>query len=267
MPFSFVMHLHPALVNGLTCSRHGEEAMREVFGGEPVWIPSANPGYTLSKLVKTAMDAYNEERHKPASVIFLQNHGIFAGADGVVGIKEQYGGIMEKIGARIKRKPDFSGLTVTTGVNTTGKIREVAGTLAQLSGSAAFMDGGEIASLIKDHSSFALVSSAFTPDHIVYSGSDPLFTEAEDEDGIREAWKAYVQKTGREPKITAVQNMGVFGVAATEKAAGLALALFKNAVETAVYSESFGGPLFMTADKINFINNWEAERFRSSVST
>jgi rhamnose utilization protein RhaD (predicted bifunctional aldolase and dehydrogenase) len=267
MPFAFVMHLHPALVNGITCSQMGEVAMRKVFGEEPVWIPSTNPGYTLSKLVKTAMDAYIEERNKPASIIFLQNHGVFVGVDDVGGIKEQYGGIMEKIGARIKRKPDFTGLTVTTGANTTGKIREIAETLAELSGSAAFMEGGEITFLVKDRSSFAMASSAFTPDHIVYSGSDPLFTEAENESGIREVWENHVQKTGREPKITAVQNLGVFGVAATEKAAGLALALFKNAVETAVYAESFGGPLFMTADKIDFINNWEAERFRSSVST
>jgi rhamnose utilization protein RhaD (predicted bifunctional aldolase and dehydrogenase) len=267
MPFAFIMHLHPALVNGLTCSRRGETAMREVFGEEPLWIPSTNPGYTLSKLVKTAMDAYSKKRHKSASVIFLQNHGVFVGADDADGIKDHYGGIMEKIGTRIKREPDFTGLTVTTGANTIGTIREIARTLAELSGSAAFMSGGEIASLVRDRSSFAPVSSAFTPDHIVYSGSDPLFTEAEDEAGIREAWKVHVQKTGREPKITAVQNMGVFGVAATEKAAGLALLLFKNAVITAVYAESFGGPLFMTVDKINFINNWEAEHFRSSVST
>jgi rhamnose utilization protein RhaD (predicted bifunctional aldolase and dehydrogenase) len=241
--------------------------MREIFGEEPVWIPSANPGYTLSKLVKTAMDAYSEERHKTASVIFLQNHGVFAGADDVGGIKEQYGGIMEKIGAKIKRKPDFIGLTVTAGANTTGKIREIARTLAELSGRAAFMAGGEIASLVKDRSSFAPASSAFTPDHIVYSGSDPLFTEAEDEAGIWKAWETHVEKTGREPKITAVQNLGVFGVAATEEAANLALLLFKDTVTTAVYVESFGGPLFMAADKISFINNWEAERFRSNVST
>jgi rhamnose utilization protein RhaD (predicted bifunctional aldolase and dehydrogenase) len=266
MPFAFVMHLHPALVNGITCSRHGEAAMKEVFGEEPVWIPSTNPGYTLSKLVKTSMDVYSEDRHKTASIIFLQNHGVFVGADDVSGIKKQYGGIMEKIGAKIKRKPDFTSLTITAGANTTGKIREIAGTLAELAGRAAFMGGGEIASLVKDRSSFAPASSAFTPDHIVYSGSDPLFTEAEDEAGIWKAWKAHVEKTGREPKITAVQNLGVFGAASTEEAANMALLLFKDTVTTAVYAESFGGPLFMTDDKISFINNWEAERFRVTVS-
>jgi len=61
--------------------------------------------------------------------------------------------------------------------------------------------------------------------------------------------------------------MGIFAAAATEKAANIALDLFRDSVKVAIYAESFGGPLFMTADKIDFINNWEVERFRSSVST
>ncbi|MDR2718491.1 MAG: class II aldolase/adducin family protein [Treponema sp.] len=266
LPFAFIAHLHPALVNGLTCSLHGEAAMREIFGKEPIWIPSVNPGYILCGLVKAAMDAYSEEYRKPASVVFLQNHGVFVGADSVDGIKEQYGGIMDKIGDRIKRKPDFSGLTVTTGSNDDGTIRAIIRTLAELAGSAAFMGGGEIAALVKNRSSFAPVSSAFTPDHIVYSGSDPLFSETADDAGISYAWKDHVQKTGRNPKIAAVKGLGVFGAAVTEKAARFALDLFLDTVKIAIYAESFGGPLFMTQEQINFINNWEVERFRSTVS-
>jgi hypothetical protein len=37
-------------------------------------------------------------------------------------------------------------------------------------------------------------------------------------------------------------------------------------VKVAVYTESFGGPLFMPPDQIAFINNWEVERYRSKVS-
>ncbi|MDR0486759.1 MAG: class II aldolase/adducin family protein [Treponema sp.] len=266
LPFAFIAHLHPALVNGVTCSRQGEAAMREMFGKEPIWIPSVNPGYILSRLVKTAMDAYREEHQKSASVIFLQNHGIFAGAANVDGIKEQFSGIMDKIGARTKRKPGFSGLTITTGSDTAGAIASVLGVLTELSGSAAFMGGGEIAAFVKDSSCFAPVSSAFTPDHIVYSGSDPLFTEASDDAGIRHAWEAHVQKTGRKPKIIAVKDLGIFSAASTEKAACFALDLFRDTVKIAVYADSFGGPFFMTQEQIDFINNWEAERFRSRVS-
>ncbi|NCB02972.1 MAG: class II aldolase [Spirochaetia bacterium] len=31
IPFRFVVHLHPAIVNGLTCSLSGKEAMKQLF--------------------------------------------------------------------------------------------------------------------------------------------------------------------------------------------------------------------------------------------
>jgi rhamnose utilization protein RhaD (predicted bifunctional aldolase and dehydrogenase) len=268
MPFGFVVHLHPALVNGLTCSQRGEEAMREIFGEKALWIPSTNPGYVLSKRAKTTMDAYNASHGEAAAVIFLQNHGVFVGDNGADGIKEKYNEIMQKIGARIKKQPDFTNekwymdSTFTSG----GAIDEILSTLAELAGAAVFLHSREITSLFKDRASFAPVSSAFTPDHIVYAGSDPLFTEANTAAGIRAAWESHTAKIGRNPKIAAVQGLGVFGAAATEKAASLALDLFIDSVKVAVYSESFGGPRFMTRDEIDFINNWEAERFRTSVS-
>jgi len=139
-------------------------------------------------------------------------------------------------------------------------------TLSELAGAAAFMQSAEISALTKDRSSFAPVCSAFTPDHIVYAGSNPLFSEAATADEIRGDWESHVQKTGRSPKIIGVKGLGVFSAAVTEKAAQLALDLFKDAVKVAVYAESFGGGSFMLQDKIDFINNWEVERFRSAVS-
>jgi rhamnose utilization protein RhaD (predicted bifunctional aldolase and dehydrogenase) len=263
IPFAFVVHLHPALVNGLTCSQQGEQAVREIFGNDAVWIPSANPGYTLAVQVKNEVDAYYIKHHKPASIIFLQNHGVFVGADSVDGIKTTYGEIMSKIGARIKKQ--FSN---------EDPIMKIAKTLEEIAGASVILVDGHIAALVKDRASFAPVSSAFTPDHIVYAGSNPLFIEinsgvsdaALQEAALKKAWKDHVERTGRNPKIVAIQGMGVFGVAPTEKAALLALDLFRDAVKIAFYSESFGGPLFMAQDKIDFINNWEAERFRSNVS-
>ena len=67
LPFAFVVHLHPALVNGLTCSRRGETAMREIFGEEAVWIPIANPGFILSKIVKSAIDDFSAAHGKTST--------------------------------------------------------------------------------------------------------------------------------------------------------------------------------------------------------
>jgi rhamnose utilization protein RhaD (predicted bifunctional aldolase and dehydrogenase) len=260
IPSTFVVHLHPALVNGLTCSQQGEQFVKEIFDNDAIWIPSTNPGYTLAILVKNALDAYYNKYCKSASIIFLQNHGIFVGADNIDSIKSIYSEIMTKIGTKIKRNPDFS--DERREQITDGAIARILTNLSK--GPVAFMYSTEIAKLITDRIAFTSVSSAFTPDHIVYAGSAPLFTEAQTDEGISTAWKNHV--TGN-PKIIVIQDIGIFGTAKTQKAANLALDLFKDAVKIAIYSESFGGPLFMTQDKIDFINNWEAERFRSGIST
>jgi rhamnose utilization protein RhaD (predicted bifunctional aldolase and dehydrogenase) len=271
LPFAYVVHTHPALVNGLTCSQRGEAAAAELFGREALWIPSANPGYILSQAVKAAMEGYTAQRGRPAELILLQNHGVFVGAPSIEGIKEKYARIMEAVESKVRRKPDWGG-----GLSSWGCSGETAGLLAELAEAssggkepwkAVFRRNHEISALVKDRASFRPVSSSFTPDHIVYSGSDPLFVETgAAADLLREAWKEHVDKTRGIPKIAALQGLGVFGIGPSEKAATLALDLFTDTVKVAVYAQAFGGERFMSRDQIDFINNWEVERYRSKVS-
>ena len=269
LPFAFVVHTHPALVNGLTCSQEGENAAAELFGGETIWIPSTNPGYVLSRKVKDALDAYTKQRGRPGALIFLQNHGVFVGADTTGGIEEHYRRIMETVKARIRRAPDLSGE-----VSVYGCSGEVCQALSNLAGGKAvrFSRNTEVALLVRDRRSFFPVSAPLSPDHIVYAGSDPLFVDAPAGDageiiGRLEAdWKQRVEKTGREPKIAAVRDLGVFGIGGSDKTAGLALELFTDAVKAAAYAEAFGGVRFMPPDHVDFINTWEVERYRSKVA-
>jgi rhamnose utilization protein RhaD (predicted bifunctional aldolase and dehydrogenase) len=268
--FTYIVHLHPALVNGLTCSRDGEKAAAELFHGESLWIPSINPGYILSKKVKDAMEAFKARQGKWPEIIFLQNHGVFAGADSVDsagGIKSIYSRIMDTIGGAVTRKPGTAGI-----VNRFGDSDALGEALCAAAGKsragpwyAYFVRNPEIVNFIKDEKSFYPLSSAFTPDHIVYAGSSPLFVE--DAAALEEAWEAHVGKTGLIPKTIAFQGLGVFGLGNAEKTARTATELFIDALKVAVYSESFGGPLFMGKEQIRFINNWEVERYRTNVAS
>ena len=278
LPFAFVVHLHPALVNGLSCSRQGEAAMREIFP-QAIWVASINPGYILSLEVKKALEEYKRKNGRPAEIIFLQNHGVFVGAENTDKIKELYRDIMTRLKGKVKRQPDFGNesreLPGKAGGDKGGEIAETLAALARpgaanaadaASGHALFLSNNEISRLVENSDSFNPVSSAFTPDHIVYAGSDPLFTRAGTKAELEADWEGHLKRTGRPPKIVALQGLGVFGIGASERAALLALELFKDTVKVAVYSESFGGPLFMAQDKIDFINNWEVEAFRTRMA-
>jgi rhamnose utilization protein RhaD (predicted bifunctional aldolase and dehydrogenase) len=270
LPFAYVVHTHPSLVNGLTCSQRGEAASLELFSGDSLWIPSINPGYILSREVKKAAEAFKAAQGKTPDIIFLQNHGVFVGADTVDGVKALYKRIMETLEKKILRKPDFSQRAAAFAIS-----EKLGGELCRLAEKENngvpwrfhFERNAEIAKFVKDRRSFAPVSSAFTPDHIVYAGSDPLFLEnPENPEGIAGDWEKHREKTGRLPKIIACQGLGIFGLGNSEKNAETAAELFIDTVKVAVYAESFGGGRFMDDDQIEFINNWEAERYRANRS-
>ena len=72
-PRRYVLHLHPNLVNGLTCARNGQEAAKKLFPNVP-WVPAGKPGYPLAM-------ALRERAIGGADTILLQNHGVFFAAD------------------------------------------------------------------------------------------------------------------------------------------------------------------------------------------
>jgi hypothetical protein len=175
---------------------------------------------------------------------------------------------MGAIGKKIIREPKLSSPGKGPGEET---VRRFGGELCALAVQAGWEDcrfvfslNAEIEGLVRDRAAFYPVSSAYTPDHIVYAGSDPLFIE--ENTPLEGAWKKHIAETGRAPKTAAVQGLGVFSLGVSEKTAHTAAELFLNAVQLAVYTESFGGPCFMEKDKIDFINNWEVETYRSQVA-
>lgn len=72
-PQRYVLHLHPALVNGLTCAVSGEKEAARLFP-DALWFPSCRPGYTLAKLLSDKINANTQ-------TVLLQNHGVFFAAD------------------------------------------------------------------------------------------------------------------------------------------------------------------------------------------
>jgi rhamnose utilization protein RhaD (predicted bifunctional aldolase and dehydrogenase) len=280
LPYSYVIHTHPSLINGITCSKEGAEAAERIFAGQAgnasiaLWIPSVNPGYILSLTVKKAMDDYKARTGKDAEIIFLQNHGVFVGANTTEKIKAIYENIVEKINAHIKHKPDLSGEVSSFGLSE--KIIPMLEKIAESDGAGKrfvrFRRNVGIISVVENRAAFLPVSSALSPDHIVYAGSDPLFVETNTENldqissDIKAAWDNHIKVKGKAPKTVAIQGLGVFGIGTSEKAAGLAIDLFVDAIKVAVYTEAFGGVQFMPQDQIDFINNWEVERYRTNVS-
>jgi len=250
LPFTYVVHLHPALVNGLTCAVEGASYAKKLFP-EALWIESVKPGFLLADTIRKALAPL---RSVP-SLIVLQNHGIFVGGESPEEIDGLYRHVLSTLRANLKRDVDERPAAIDPAI--LGPIEKELETL--FTEEVAYFHSNDTRSLLGSEESFYPVSSAFTPDHIVYSGFKPLFVPKGR--SITEAFETFAKTHGQKPKVVCVQDAGVF--ADGEKP----LMLFIDTVRISVYSESFGGPLFMTDEMIEFIRHWEVEQYRSKVTT
>jgi len=139
-PYRFVLHVHPALVNGLTCSIDGEEISKKLFGessaSPAVWVKSVAPGpglarefnevlckwqsrgYSTVALVTEPNPLLSDDETPPTlphnnpyvpKIAFLQNHGIFIAADSVGEIDDLMSTVMDKLTVEVKEFPDCTG--------------------------------------------------------------------------------------------------------------------------------------------------------------
>ncbi len=258
-PQSYVLHVHPALVNGLTCSKNGENTMRELFP-DAVWVPACKPGYILALECRQAMNTYKELCGKQANLLFLENHGVFYAADTTPELDILAAHVMETLKQQIKRFPDFSKTAFDT-----DRAVSISPVLRMLYGegkpaAVRFITNPEILT-------YNPLTKSLTPDHIVYSKAAQLAVPADaDGDKIKELFNKFTADNGYKPKIVFVESIGMFSCGATIKEAATAEVVFLDAIKIIAYTESFGGVSPMPQFLIDFIINWEVESYRSKVS-
>lgn len=263
-PYTFVLHLHPALVNGLTCGKDGEALCGQLLGEDVVWVPLTKPGYILAQICKEAFDLYKNKSGRDAQVLVLQNHGIFVAADTVAEVDALMEQVMSALKSHVKKAPDFSpaGFDKAAAVELAPAFRMLYGEGENAVGT--FFCNQEIVRLVESEEAIACLMEPFTPDHIVYCKAKPLFLPKGTDP--KSAFEAFVEQNGYRPKIIAVQGLGIFAFGSTKKEAEIAKLLLLDAVKIAVYSRFFGGPLPMNRELVDFILSWEVENYRQKVA-
>ena len=258
----FVLHLHPAMVNGITCGQKGEEVCKKLFP-EAIWIESTKPGYILALLCKEKIDAYKQTAGKEPQVLFLQNHGVFVAADEVAEIDALMEQILSTIRSEVKQMPNRQ--AVEYDADTVEKVKAELAQLYGESAAAVAVVNEDVLVLAASREAFEPVAHSFTPDHIVYCKTEPIYLENAEE--LAEAFAAYEAVHGFKAKIVVIRGLGLFACGASEKDAQTAAMVFEDAIDIAVYSKSFGGALPLEEYLVEFIANWEVESYRAKVSS
>lgn len=266
---SFIVHLHPTLINGLMCSQKAEELTTKLLGEKVLYIPYIDPGYILFKEVEARIRAYTAKNGVEPEVILLQNHGIFVGADSIDTIKAIYTNILGKLEAALIEK-------LPTGERTTCDcVQEIVPAIRMMVSREGLktlkvVNNELIEYFTASATHFAKISKPFSPDIIVYCKSNYIYIDCEGKEAIlAEAQKqidAYVTKYGYTPKVILVKGIGLIAVGDNAAGCDIILDVYQDEMKVAFLAQSFGGEHHMTQAQMDFIDNWEVENYRRKVS-
>ena len=254
MDFKYVVHLHPALVNGMTCGKNGAEKCAELFP-EALWVEYVDPGFTLAKTVYERVENYKVANGKVPEVIFLQNHGVFVGGNEEMDVVKTYGDIMGILQEYYtKNNVDYAALEVGE-----ADLETVMNNAPLLRGYLAA--AGSVAT-IKSARAFAPAAGPLTPDHIVYAKSFALTCNEITVDAIAE----FEAAKGYKPKVVCVPGKAVFAAGNNAAGAATTLTLAMDAARVERLAGAFGGVNYISDEHREFIENWEVESYRSKVA-
>lgn len=262
LPYTYVVHTHPALINGITCSKNAEELVSKLFGDKALWVSITNPGYILAKVVRDKIKEHLKSGKEFPIMIFLQNHGVFVSGNSIEEIDSIYDSMFKEINKRIIKIPDTARHSVDP-LNQK-KAEEVIEKALGKNLSVLGFYNSDILRFAESIKKFAPLALSFTPDHIVYYGFKPVYSE--DLMSLGEDLKDYVKTNEVNPRLAVVKGIGAFAINTSDSLAEKSALLFEDDVKIALYTESFGGYQFMPQDKIDFIRNWEVEKYRVSLS-
>ena len=261
--YTYIIHTHPTLVNGLMCSVDVKEEVETRFGNDALYVEYTDPGFILFKKVQERIKVYRDRFGKAPAIIFLQNHGVFVGANTVDEIKSLYDSINSRIGSGIAN--------VIPGCEAKAYESKSIRAIKKYSASKGLISKSVRCTLV-DHffesaEQYQKIAKPFSPDIIVYCKSNYLFIRAYlDEDMVLAACEQFEQTHGYYPKVILVEKGGLIAVEENEKSLKNVLDVYMDEMKISFLSENFGGPHFMTPEQIQFIDNWEVEHYRRKVA-
>ena len=253
LPRRYVVHLHPALVNGMTCGQDGKAACAELFP-DALWVDYVDPGYTLAKHVHDAVVAHTAKRGSAPDVVVLGNHGVFVAGDTAEAIAAAYDNLMGKLRER------YAKAGVSTSLSFSNAAPEGVAELAPVLRSLARDAAGNRAT-VRSLPAFQVAEGPLTPDHIVYAKSYALVSGSPD----AAAFSAFAAAKGYSPLVVAVPGKAVHCCGPNLKDAKTVAALAQDAGLVRQLAAAFGGPKYLDDAHRSFIENWEVESYRKKV--
>jgi len=278
-----VVHIHPWIVGAVACAKDGRRIVEELFGDRALWV-EFNPGYLLARAAQRRLKVYRQ-RHggKDPDFLIAQNHGPFIPGASTAVVRRRIRALCSAIERRLAPHARKSPLGKPSKAVRRGRdamicavgpaIRGLLGEGRQLP-IAPFDDSPLAMEFVATaRGKAALLGGPLSPDQIVYCRSFPLWVPCKEGDAPRKmverlarGLEAFRAKHGYDPKVIAVEGLGLFAVGDSIKAARTVRDVYVDALKATRGAFAAGGPHFMTRRQYEFVDQWEVESYRRKVA-
>jgi NAD(P)-dependent dehydrogenase (short-subunit alcohol dehydrogenase family)/rhamnose utilization protein RhaD (predicted bifunctional aldolase and dehydrogenase) len=268
--YRFVVHLHPALINGLLCSRNARSLTHQLFGEKVLFVPYTDPGYILFKKLESEVTGYRRKFGSDPKIIFLENHGSFVSADSTDEVKTIYNEILEKVSGLIKPATHSDPLPYNPALNNV--IPAMRMMLSPENPKVVrYRHNTLISQYYRSQQEFQKISHPLTPDIIVYCKYRYIYIEqSSTPERIIESLKGQLERFEKEygfqPKVILIKDMGLFAIEDSVPSAETVLDVFEDLIKVSHYASYCGGTKLLTPEQIGFIDKWEVENYRRKVA-
>lgn len=270
LPDKYIVHVHPVLVNALTCMAGGEQIAETLFMGLPfLWINFGAPGYPLAMTLKSGINKCRAAGRELPSLIFLENHGvIFSGEspDQIVTLSEKVGRILKNYFS--DRQLDSPCLHSHEAPLATGLLQAAFAASGGGDRRIVAVSGAEIAASVNDQEWKTMMTAApLYPDHVVYCGEASLLLHGIDNlEVVLSELNRFVQRFGYLPKVIVDESCRtVFLIGQSSTEIETISMMLETHIKVLFSIALKGAPKHLSAEDGAYIANWESEKFRRAL--
>jgi NAD(P)-dependent dehydrogenase (short-subunit alcohol dehydrogenase family)/rhamnose utilization protein RhaD (predicted bifunctional aldolase and dehydrogenase) len=268
--YKYVIHTHPTRINAMLCSMDCRNIIKKNFPDDVLYVEYIDPGYVLFKKLESEISAYRTRFSKDPGIILVQNHGVFISADTCDEVRRLYDQCLNIVNGLNSYSFDINPIALDE--NTLEVLPAIRMLLSESTIKILKVRTNPLIShFTVDQKMAEMVSLPFTPDNIVYCKALPLYVGTnESPAAIIEEFQVklaqYRADYGSSPKIILIKGIGLIAADESIKMVDILLDVFEDLMKISYLSQAFGGPHFLTAEQISFIENWESENYRHNMS-
>lgn len=268
--YSYVVHLHPTLVNGIMCSRNAGNLTKRLFGEKALFVPYTDPGYTLFKKLDSDLKVYREMHAEDPKMIFLENHGVFVGANTISEIRSVYDQIISTIRNYFNPLPEVRAIPFNKLLLKVLPVMRMMLSDEKLK-IVRYRYNTLIDKYCQGQKEFHKISLPLTPDIIVYCKTRYLYIDQSTTpekilDSLRQQLPRFLEEYRYKPKVIVIKDAGIFAIEDSVSAAETVLDIYEDMIRIVTLTSEAGGTKTLTPDQVSFIDKWEVENYRRKIA-